>query len=76
MRDLVNELVETRINGNSIKGNSTYEKMLKRVSFTEIASYARYMSCSWNYEDIGRSQKLDLIEIIRNCIEKQNKKEK
>jgi len=66
MRDLVQELVETRINGNSIKGNKTYEKMLKRVSFREITAYAEIVGCEWSYNDIGRSQKLDLIEIIRN----------
>ena len=75
MRDIVNELVETRINGNSIRGNKTYEKMLKRVTFKEIASYASWVGCSWSYDDIGKTQKLDLIEIIRNSIDEQNRKD-
>jgi len=72
MRNLVQELVETRINGNSIKGNKTYEKMLKRVSFKEIASYAFCVGCEWNYDNIGRSRKLDLIEVIRNFFDTRN----
>jgi len=65
-QEIVEQLVETRINGNSIKGNSTYEKMLKRVTKHAI----NYYSCSvvgYGF-DTGLS-KLKMIEEIRNTIE-------
>jgi len=61
---IISELIETRINGNSIKGNDTYEKMIKRVSFKDILSYAGNFDYKWSVEDIGRSQKIDLINSI------------
>lgn len=63
----IEELINTRINGNSIKGNETYEKMLKSIKFQDICLYAKEYGYKWNLEDIGRSQKLDLINsIVKN----------
>ena len=61
---IVSELIETRINGNSIKGNNTYEKMIKRVSFKDILSYTTNLDYKYSIEDIGKSKKIDLINSI------------
>ncbi len=37
---IVDELVSTRINGNSISNNGTYLRMLKRVKKEDINEYA------------------------------------
>jgi len=64
-RDLkIDALIETRINGNSIKGNETYEKMLRSLKFSDIRSYASLMDYKTSINDIGKSQKLDLINSI------------
>ena len=63
---IIEELIETRINGNSIKGNDTYEKMIKRITFQDILRYANNNNYKWSIEDIGRNQKIDLINSIVN----------
>ena len=68
MRNLVEELVQTRINGNSIKGNPTYEKMLKRVTVQDIVDYATVYDIS-PYKMHG-PHKIDYIEEVRKAIEK------
>jgi len=35
----IETLIETRINGNSIKGNSTYENMIKSLKSTDFMAY-------------------------------------
>ena len=59
--EIVQELVNTRINGNQIKGNSTYEAMLKSVSKDDINNYSMSLGGS---EVFG--SKLQMIEQIRN----------
>ncbi len=39
MNKIIEELIETRINGNNIKGNETYERMLKRVTYDAIVAH-------------------------------------
>jgi len=61
MYKTIEALVETRINGNSIIGNKTYENMLKRVTLADIQSYAD------NYQILCYgAKKIDCIEQIRN----------
>ena len=60
----VQALVETRINGNSIRGNKTYENMLKQISLSDIQSYADGLGIM-----IYGSTKLQNIEQIRNRLE-------
>ena len=62
-RQTVEELVNTRINGNSIKGNKTYEAMLKRVSKDDINNYAFELEMPKLH-----GSKLEMIEQIRNRI--------
>ncbi len=57
----VAELVDTRINGNSIKGNITYERMLKATTAVTIRNYAHAMGVGNIY-----GSKLEMIEQIRN----------
>ena len=60
---IINELIETRINGNSIKGNSTYEAMLRRVNKEDIISY----SCERiDSLFLISGNKLNMIEQIKN----------
>ena len=61
---IIEELIETRVNGNSIKGNKTYEKMLNRISKEDIKSHAK------NLHEIGDIQgsKLGMIEQIRDLL--------
>jgi hypothetical protein len=66
-QSLVEILVETRINGNSIKGNKTYENMLKRVRTQEIIDFASNFDLH-PYTMCGNT-KLELIEEIRNKID-------
>jgi hypothetical protein len=42
--EIINELIDTVICGNKVSGNETYEKMLKKVSFSEIKSYLKEFS--------------------------------
>ena len=60
---IISELVLTRINGNSIKGNKTYESMLKRVTKKDIDSYILGAEIDKLY-----GSKLELIEQIRNAV--------
>lgn len=64
---IIEELVNTRINGNSIKGNKTYENMLKRVTKDNILDYHNLYSIDC-FENIYGS-KLEMIEQIRNSVE-------
>ncbi|MDY0138253.1 MAG: hypothetical protein RBR50_01015 [Candidatus Izemoplasmatales bacterium] len=68
--DIVEELFNARINGNSIKGNATYEAMLKRVSKQDILNV---IDCFYGseYDCIKYGTKLELIEQLANAI-KQN----
>ena len=54
-------LVETRVNGNSIKENETYENMLKSLTKNDIRSYANFQYGLNLY-----GSKLEMIEQIRN----------
>ena len=61
---IINELIETRINGNSIKGNTTYEAMIKRVRKKEIRHYVLHFDLKEVY-----GTKLEMIEqIARNIL--------
>lgn len=62
MFNLVEALVNTRINGNSIKGNKTYENMLKRISKDDINNYNQ----SFGNNVVLYGSKLEMIEQIRN----------
>ena len=63
---IINELIETRINGNSIKGNITYEAMLKRVRKKEIRHYVLH----FDLKEVSGT-KLEMIEqIARNILNK------
>jgi len=53
-------LVETRINGNSIKGNETYENMLKSVTKNDIRFVAEFDHCIK-----VNGTKLEMIEQMR-----------
>ena len=67
MYKLVNTLVVTRINGNSIKGNETYENMLKRVTKHDIN---RYALDNLDFAIETGLSKLNMIEHIRYEITK------
>jgi len=62
---LIETLVETRINGNSISGNKTYENMLKRITKDNIDTYAYELG----YAVCTGSTKLGMIEAIRDNID-------
>ena len=63
----VMELVNTRINGNKIKGNKTYEDMLKRVTKEDIKN------CSYNWGNVSLyGSKLEMIEQLKNICENRN----
>ena len=64
MDNLIETLVNTRINGNSIKGCKTYENMLKRISKKDLENYALNFGFSSLY-----GNKLEMIEQLRNKIE-------
>ena len=57
----VSELVDARINGNSIKGNKYYENMLKNTKSVTIRNYAHQMGIGNLY-----GTKLEMIEQIKN----------
>ena len=61
--DIVGELVDTRINGNSIMNNKTYVNMLRRVKKEDINEYAN----EYGMADLYGS-KLEMIEQIRDHI--------
>ena len=62
--NIVMELVNTRINGNRIKGDKTYENMLKRVSRADITN------CSYNWGNkMLYGSKLEMIEQLRHICE-------
>lgn len=63
-QEKIQALVETRINGNSIRGNKTYENMLRSVTLRDITSFAYSMDLKYNSSERGRAQKLDLINSI------------
>jgi hypothetical protein len=63
----IEALIETRINGNSIKGNKTYENMIKSLRTNDFRSYENenfngVLSTLWTYK------KIDKIEIYKNFI--------
>lgn len=58
---IVEELVDTRINGQKIKGNSTYENMLKSVSKDDINNYSMSLGGPKLF-----GSKLEMIEQIKN----------
>lgn len=55
------ELIDARINGNSIKGNKTYENMLKSVTKKDIQYVAS--DCAYG---LVNGTKLEMIEQIKN----------
>jgi len=61
---IVEELIEYAANGNDIRKNDTYMKMLKRISTNDITNIIRKNNYNWDLEDIGRSQKIDFINSI------------
>ena len=61
--NIVEQLVATRINGNSIKGNKTYENMLKRVTKDSIRNYNEYFI---GHISVLNGTKLEMIEQIRD----------
>jgi len=73
MSNLLQELIDARVNGNKIEGNEIYIKMLKRVSFSEISAYAKMHKYKWDIDDLGKNKKIDLIEIIKNNIDAFNR---
>jgi hypothetical protein len=61
----IEALIETRINGNSIKGNTTYENMIKSLRTSDFTYYDE------NFE--GRPtmyvyRKIDKIEVYVNLL--------
>ncbi len=62
-QEKVHDLVYTRINGNSIKGNTTYMAMLKSVTRSDIRDYA----ATWSYDLFTalNGTKLEMIEQIK-----------
>ena len=61
----VSDLVDTRINGNQIRGNKTYENMLKATKVLTIRTYAHEMGVGNVY-----GNKLEMIEQIKNYFTK------
>jgi hypothetical protein len=61
----VSELVDTRINGNQIRGSKTYERMLKATTVLTIRNYAHEMGVGNIY-----GSKLEMIEQIKNYFTK------
>ena len=61
----VSELVDTRINGNQIRGNKTYERMLKATTMVTIRNYAHQMGIGNVY-----GNKLEMIQQIVNYYQK------
>lgn len=61
--DTVGALVDTRICGNSIMGNKTYEGMLRGVTKEDINSYAMDFEGRKLY-----GSKLEMVEQIRDYI--------
>ena len=69
-RRYVSELVDTRINGNSIKGCKTYESMLRQVTKNDIFYFVE--------NEFGLSKfgtKLEMIEEIRDYYNEINRLE-
>jgi len=64
----IEQLVNTRINGNSIKGNKTYENMLKSVKVVDIVNYGLDMGVNINYEPSYKPSKLYLINYIKDIL--------
>ena len=62
---IVIDLVETRVNGNSIKGNATYESMVKRVTKQDLINYANVLDVCVH----GNQAKLAMIESMREKID-------
>jgi len=60
--NLVETLVNTRVNGNSIKGNKTYTNMLKRITKDDINEYYNAFVAS----GVLYGTKLEMIEQIRD----------
>ena len=61
----IEALIETRINGNSIKGNKTYENMIKSLRTKDFRDYDRNFEgypTQWAYK------KIDKIEIYKDLI--------
>ncbi len=57
----IQTLVETRINGNSIKGNSTYENMIKSLrtrDFNEYEALNEINVTLWIYKKIDKIEAL------------------
>ena len=60
---IIDALVETRINGNSISNNKTYVNMMRRVKKEDINEYAG----DYGMADLYGS-KLEMLEQIREHI--------
>jgi hypothetical protein len=61
----IEALIETRINGNSIKGNTTYENMLKSLRTSDFTDY------DMNFEGHPTMyvyRKIDKIEVYVNLL--------
>ena len=63
----IETLIENRINGNSIKGNSTYENMVKSLRTSDFNSYDN--SHFDNYPTMYVYKKIDKIEVYVTLFE-------
>lgn len=60
---IIEELINTRINGNNIKNNQTYLNMIKSITKEDINQYCLNMDYSLVY-----GNKIEMIEQIKNQI--------
>lgn len=60
----IQELIETVICGNKIKGNTTYENMLKSISSKDLNSYAYMYHEDINSDVFWAYKKIDKIQIM------------
>ena len=64
--DKIEALIETRINGNSIKGNKTYENMIKSLKSSDFMAYDSNFGGN---PTMYIYKKIDKIEFYRDLIE-------
>jgi len=62
----IEALIETRINGNSIKGNKTYENMIASLRTVDFNFYDENFD---GYPTMNVYKKIDKIEVYRNLLE-------
>ena len=69
----IEALIETRINGNSIKGNKTYENMIKSLRTKDFRAYESNFSELEGLDTLWIYKKVDKIEKYREIIEAGNR---